>query len=466
MSQLGDPTAWSVKKQSQAIHAGRLSPVELVEAYLQRIEKFDGKLHAYVEVYFDDARVAAKAAHKAIKAGHSVGPLHGIPIAIKDLVDIQGRITTGGCAMWRDRRATVTATLAQRLLAQGMVLLGKTHMVEFAFGGWGTNTQMGTPWNPWDMNHARTPGGSSSGSGVAVAAGLAPWAIGTDTGGSVRLPASYCGLTALKTTAGRISNFGVLPLSPTLDTPGPMTVDAEDAVLLYGALKGPDPLDERTLAMPPQSLASSQLHKGVAGLRLARLPDNERGTVSAAVLDAYDRSLDQLANMGAHIVSIKLPCGFADLASLNGLIMSSESYSILHTMVDDEKAMLDEDVRKRVLAGRGVLAHDYIAALYKRKALIREFELALSEVDGLLTPTTARTALRLEDVDQSTAPSYFTRFANFLDLPAVSVPNGLDEQGLPTSLQIMSKRFDELTALRIACAYQTDTNWHKRRAVI
>src|SRR5690606_26835258 len=163
-----------------------------------------------------------------------------------------------------------------------------------AFGGWGTNQHMGTPWNPWDPARARTPGGSSSGSGVAVAAGLSPWAVGTDTGGSVRLPASYCGLTALKTSAGRISNFGVLPLSPTLDTPGPMTRTAEDAALLYLAMQGPDPLDRRTLGLPAVNGLPS-LRRGIAGLRLARMPDRERDGVAPDVLAAYDRSLDELA---------------------------------------------------------------------------------------------------------------------------------------------------------------------------
>src|SRR6266702_2417308 len=202
----------------QAIPARRLSPVDVVAAFLDRIAAQDAKLHAFVEVYADEARLAAEAADKAIRSGHAVGPLHGVPIALKDPIEIEGKIVTGGALIWRDRRAKRTATLARALIAQGMIVLGKTHTVEFAYGGWGTNSRMGTPWNPWDPKVPRTPGGSSSGSGVAVAARLAPWAIGTDTGGSVRLPASFCGLTGLKTTIGRVSTYGILPLSPTLDT--------------------------------------------------------------------------------------------------------------------------------------------------------------------------------------------------------------------------------------------------------
>ena len=184
-----------VHELSAAIRAGKLSPVDLVDALLARIAAHDETLHAFVTVYAEDARRAAKAAEGAIKSGHAVGPLHGIPVALKDIIDLEGRVTTGGSYALKDRVSPVTATLARKLIAAGMIVLGKTHSVEFAMGGWGTNQHMGTPRNPWDPKVHRAPGGSSSGTGVAVSAGLAPWGIGTDTGGSVRLPASWCGLT-------------------------------------------------------------------------------------------------------------------------------------------------------------------------------------------------------------------------------------------------------------------------------
>src|ERR1700681_1814775 len=205
------------------IAARRLSPVDLVDEYLARIERLEPTLHAFVSVNAANARLAAEAADKAIRSCHAVGPLHGIPIAIKDLVEIEGEVAMGGSAAWRNRIAQRTASLHRKLMAAGMINLGKTHTVEFAYGGWGTNQHLGTPWNPWDPAVHRAPGGSSSGSGVAVAARMAPWAIGTDTGGSVRIPAAWNGVTGLKTTIGRISTFGVLPLSPTLDPPGPHT---------------------------------------------------------------------------------------------------------------------------------------------------------------------------------------------------------------------------------------------------
>src|SRR3984957_10514318 len=201
MPATGDPSLSSATELSAAISARKLSPIEVAEAFLARIAAQDQQLHAYIDVYADKARLAAEAAEKAIRSGHQIGPLHGVPIALKDLIDLEGRVTTGGSAVWRERRSPTTATLARKFFAAGMIVLGKTHTVEFAMGGWGTNHHLGTPWNPWDREVARTPGGgSSSGSGVAVASAMAPWAIGTDTGGSVRLPASWCGLTGLKTT--------------------------------------------------------------------------------------------------------------------------------------------------------------------------------------------------------------------------------------------------------------------------
>jgi len=391
-----------------------------------------------------------------------VGPLHGIPIALKDLIELEGRVVTGGCEVWKARRATRTATLARKLIAQGMIVLGKTHTVEFAMGGWGTNTHRGTPWNPWDAQRARTPGGSSSGSGVAVAAGLAPWAVGTDTGGSVRLPASWCGITGLKTTIGRVSTYGVLPLSPTLDTPGPMARSVEDAALLYTVMQGPDPQDPATRGLPFTDPMAT-LKRGVRGLRLARMPDAERQVASAEVLAAYDRSLAELERLGAEIVPIQLPFHFADVATANLRIMAAESYALYRELIDDEAAPLDPHVRPRIAAGRTLSARDYVEALQMREAMKRQFAAAIEGVDALLTPTTMTTAVPVDEVDQAQAPAHYTRYANYLDLTALALPNGMDAQGLPTSLQIVCRWSDEATALRIGWALQQVTDWHLRR---
>src|SRR5262249_9212085 len=238
--------------------------------------------------------------------GHAGGRLHGIPIALKDLVELEGRIATGGSAVWRSRRSTLTATLAQKLISAGMIILGKTHTVEFAFGGWGTNQHLGAPWNPWDSAIHRTPGGSSSGSAVAGSPPRGPPAGGAPTRGSVRVPASWCGITGLKTTIGRISVYGVLPLTPTLDTPGPLARDVEDTALLLDVMQGADPRDPRTLALRDAD-PMPVLRRGVKGLRLARMPASERTGVTEEVLAAYDRSLDQLPSLAADIVDLTQP---------------------------------------------------------------------------------------------------------------------------------------------------------------
>lgn len=455
------PAFLPVHQLSAEIAAGRLSPVDLVDDCLTRTARLEPKLQAYVSVHAAEARLAAEAADKAIRSGHRIGSLHGIPIAVKDLVEIEGKIAMGGTAAWKHRVATQTATLYRKLVAAGMIVLGKTHTVEFAYGGWGTNQKLGTPWNPWDAGTHRTPGGSSSGSGVAVGARIAPWAIGTDTGGSVRIPAAWNGITGLKTTIGRISVHGVLPLSPTLDTPGPITRSVEDAATLFCLLQGADPLDPRT-AGHTDCDPWPTLRRGVKGLRLGRFPAAERAGVDAEVLAAYDRSVGLLASLGAEIVDVSLPTRFADLGGINGRIMSAEAYAALADLVDDPASPLDEDVRPRVRAGAAISSRDYLTALMERERLKRTYAQATQGLDGVLTPTTVTPAIPIAAIDQNTTPGMLTRWVNFLDLCALAVPNGFTAGGLPLSLQIVCPGYDEAMALRIGWAYQTATDWHER----
>jgi aspartyl-tRNA(Asn)/glutamyl-tRNA(Gln) amidotransferase subunit A len=452
----------TVAELSAAFASRTLSPVDVVDALLGRIERLNPSLHAFIDVYAGDARLAAEAADRAIRSGHAVGPLHGVPVALKDLVDLEGRVTTGGSKVWDKRISPVTATLARKFLAAGMIVLGKTHTVEFAMGGWGTNTHMGTPRNPWDASVHRTPGGSSSGSGVAVSAGLTPAAIGTDTGGSVRLPASWCGIVGLKVTAGRISTHGVLPLSSTLDTPGPMTRSVEDAALLYRLLNGPDPEDPATLAWTHDDPLPS-LRRGVAGLRLAAMPEAERAGVDREVLAAYDASVETLRGLGAAIVSVSLPHRFADYAAATGRIIGCEGYRFVGHLVDDPALPVDPHVRPRIQLGRGVSARDYLLALDECRQHRRAYAEATAHVDALLTPTTLTPAVPIDQVDQTTTPAHFTRPGNYLGLCAAAVPNGFTAAGLPTSLQVMCAPGQEATALRIAHAYEQATEWHTRR---
>jgi aspartyl-tRNA(Asn)/glutamyl-tRNA(Gln) amidotransferase subunit A len=465
MPNTGDPSLLSATELSVAISARKLSPVEVTEAFLDRIAAQDQQLHAYIDVYADDAKQAAEAADKAIRSGHQIGPLHGVPIALKDLIDLEGRVTTGGSMAWRDRRSPGTATLARKLIAAGMIVLGKTHTVEFAMGGWGTNHHIGTPWNPWDAQIARTPGGSSSGSGVAVAAAMAPWAIGTDTGGSVRLPASWCGITGLKTTVGRVSCHGILPLAPSLDTPGPMARSVDDAALLFSVMQGYDPLDRLTHAAPPPADPFPTLRRGARGLRLARMPAAERDSCDPEMLAAYDAALETLARAGADIVDIVLPIAFADATVATGRIIGSEAYRLTGALVDDPAQPIDPAVRPRIQLGRDIRAHQYLTALADRDRMKTAFLAALDRdgIDALLTPTTQTAAIPNEAVDQNTTPAHFTRVFNLLEMCALAVPSGFTAGGLPLSLQIACRPYDEAMALRIGWAYQQATDWHRRR---
>lgn len=451
---------------AEKLRTGSLSASALVDLYLRRIRQHDGKLHAFVAVSESEARNAAEAADRALRAGQRLGPLHGIPIALKDLLEIEGTVTTGGSMFWRERVSPVTATVARRLAAAGMITLGKTHMVEFAFGSWGTNTTMGTPWNPWDLRTPRSPGGSSSGSGVAVAAALAPAAIGSDTGGSVRIPASLCGIVGLKTTVGRVSNHGVLMLSSLLDTIGPMTRDVEDAALLFTAIHGPDPADPQTLSHPPVDVLAG-LRAGVAGLRLAVLPEEELGEVDPDVARAFAAALDLFRGLGARIDVLKLPAAYGPLADMTGKIIAAEGYELHRGWIDRDDLPFDPDVRGRMRGGKIATAADYIRLTADRQRLCRDVDRLLSDFDALLMPTTPLPPIPVSEIDQSKAPmSRLTRPINLLDLCALALPCGFSKQGLPISLQIVGRGYDEARVLRIGWAFENATDWHKRRPAL
>ena len=432
------------------------TPVEVIDAYLARINALEPKLGAFQVVYEDDARMAAEAATKAMRSGHRIGPFHGVPFALKDIIDVEGRVTTGGSAAMKDRLSQTTATIARRLIAAGGILLGKTKTVEVAMGGWGTNRRMGTPWNPWDLKVPRTPGGSSAGSGVAVAARMAGCAIGTDTGGSVRLPAAWCGIVGLKVTEGYLPTDGVIPLSHTLDTPGPMTRTVADTVLMFETMAGRHPGEtDRDLTCREGLFAA--LDQGVAGLRLGCLSQAEREGVDADILSLYDDALVKLRNLGAEIVPFRPPMPFDAMKEGAGIIIASEGYFYHGALFDDPSAPVDEDVRPRILMGRDIKARDYVAALIRCRVDQVEFLEHMRGLDGVLTPTIATTPVALADVDQSSTPARFTRAANYLGQCGISVPAGLTTDGLPGGLQIMARAGDEAMAIRVGAAFEAIT---------
>ncbi|MEL7156556.1 MAG: amidase [Actinomycetota bacterium] len=433
--------------------AGSLTPTEAVDEVLATIERLEPDLGAWQVVYGDAARRAAAAATEQQALGLRSGPFHGVPFALKDIVDVAGRVTTAGSAALIDRISPTTAIIARRLLDAGGVLIGKTKTVELALGGWGTNQHLGTPRNPWDADEHRAPGGSSSGSGVAVAAGMVPCAIGTDTGGSVRLPAALCGIVGLKTTEGLLPTEGIVPLSHTLDTPGPMARSVADAALMFEVLAGRRPAD-----IDADFSARTGLHRPapdhLRGVTLGSLGDGDRALVEADVLPQYDLALEQLAALGAEIRPVAMPMSFDELAELTFVIVTAEAWHHHGSLFNNDRVELDEHVRRRGLPGRDVSAQAYIEAQQTRVELRHRLLAAIDGIDAVVTPTTPATSPAVADLDEGTTPALFTRTANLLALSALTVPGGLTGERLPTAVQFMGRGHDEARLLHIGAGFE------------
>lgn len=443
--------------------AKRFSSREIVDALLARIEKADGKLHAFTEVYAREARALADAADTARGCGFPLGPLHGLPIAYKDLCDIAGRIGTGGSKMFAKRAATKTSNTVERLTAAGMVPLGKLHMVEFAFGGWGTNPLMGAPWNPWDLETQRVPGGSSSGTGVAVAARLAPAGIGSDTGGSVRIPSAFNGLVGLKVTFGRIGLSGTMLLSWSLDSIGPMARSVEDCALLLNALAAPDPRDPTTLGQPLEDFTLAARPGSIEGMRIA-LPDAGQMPefLHPDVAKAWQAAARTFEGLGASVEAVRLPEWYFDLSRPAGTIISSEAYSLHRAYIEDMAQPIGPGVRLRAQAAKSLAAGAYPEEMRVLEQRRRAFADWFHGYDAVLMPTVGVPAIPLAEVDEaSPIPGYLTRPANYLGLCGLAMPSG-QSGGLPLGIQIIGKPFAERDVLRLGRAFQDATDFHKR----
>lgn len=455
----------SLADMARGLQEKEYSSVELTRVFLDRIARLNDKVHAYTSVYEESALLQAQAADLQRQSGLPLPPLHGLPIAVKDLCEISGQITTAGSLAWKARRSSITSTVVERLQAAGMVMLGKTHMVEFAFGAWGTNPLMGTPRNPWDMTeHHRAPGGSSSGSGVAVAAGLAPAAIGSDTGGSIRAPAAFNGLTGLKTTHGLISLYGTVPLSASLDTIGPMTHTAEDAALLTHVLAGPDWRDPNTLNRPNFAFKRNE-PVSARHLRIAVMqPEQYPWPVADDVHAATQEAMRVFQSLGATIEHVNVPFDFAELMRNNGALIAAEAYHVHADYIEDVNLPIGPWVRKRVLSGKVVDANAYLAIMAHRQEAIARFNNWMQSYDLLLTPTLPFVACPLEEIDEEITPlGAFNRAVNYLDTCAISLPGGFSERGLPIGIQLVSKPWQESLLLQTGQAFQNVTDWHRRK---
>lgn len=442
----------SAAEQGRALERGTATSSAIVRGALDRIAAYDAALHAFVTVFAESAMQAAEESDRRRADGSALGPLDGIPFAVKDLFHVEGYPTRAGSLALPDTPATTTANAVKKLVAAGMIPLGKVHTVEFAFGGWGTNPVTATPLNPRDLAVPRAPGGSSSGSGVAVAAGLVAAALGTDTGGSVRNPAAMCGVVGLKTSFGLVGRSGLLPLAASLDTIGPLARSVEDAALLLTILAGRDAGDPATFGAPaPRPL--EVLENGVAGMHLRIPSQRDLEGVEPAVLHCFRNAVSDLRGLGATVEEKEMPRPPEGYKAIAGDIMAAEAWHHLGRHVEDDASVVHRVIRGRVLRGRD-LAGNYLQLMADRRAAQVEFDAYLTGADAFLTPTSPIVAPPLTEVDEAQMPlGTFTRFVNMLDMAALSVPAGLIG-GLPAALQIIVRRFEDATALRIGRALE------------
>ena len=448
----------TIGEASRLIRNKELSPVELTQAFLDRIESVDGRLKSYVTLLRDSALAEASTAEAEVRRGQWRGPLHGIPIALKDLYDTAGVRTTAQSKVLEHRVPAEDATTVARLREAGAVLLGKLAMHEFALGGPPTSL-FEQACNPWNLDYIT--GGSSSGSGAAVAAGLCMGSLGSDTGGSIRGPASLCGIVGLKPTYGRVSRSGVVPLSWSLDHCGPMTWTVEDSALMLQAIAGYDPNDPTTshTAVPDYS---ASLKDGVKGLTIG-VPRHhyfDRQNGDPETLSLVEKALGALEGMGARLVEVTIPSlEYAWIANM--VILLGEAFAYHRKNLQSQPENFGEIVRMRFYLGGLFSAGDYVQAQRARSRVKREMAQTLQKVDVLATPTSFRPAATLKEFDPIALmmnPSFTAPF-NEAGLPAISIPCGFNDAGLPIGLQIAGRPFDEPTVLRVAEAYEQHARW-------
>jgi len=457
---------WTIAEASEALAKRDVSPVELVEDCLKRIDALDATLHSYVLTLPDKARAAAKSAEAEIRAGRRKGPLHGIPIALKDIYETAGIRTTGHSRIKLDHIPKSDATTTRKLAEAGTILLGKLATHEFAMGGPSFDLPFPPARNPWNPKHFT--GGSSSGSGAAVAAGLALGTLGSDTGGSIRSPASHCGLAGLKPSYGRVSRAGVFPLSFSLDHAGPMAWTSRDCALLLQAIAGPDPRDPASVEAPVPDYAAALGGdlKGVTIGVVRGFYENDPG-LDPEVGSAVAAAIEQLRQLGAGIEEVTLSPA-EDYHAACVVIMLSEAYAIHEPTLKTRWREYGEILRRRLIPGALISGSDYVQATRMRRELALEVDRALERRTALLFPSSLAPAPPIEEVRPLAfyERASLTTPANVSGHPALSVCCGYTKAGLPMGLQLVGRRFDEATLLRLGDAYERATPWRDRRPAL
>ena len=452
----------SISELAPRLRSKEISPVEITQRCLSRIEKLNPSLNAFITVLPDSALREARAAEAEIRRGEWRGPLHGVPIALKDLIDTAGVRTTAGSALYAERVPAEDADVVRRLRNAGAVILGKNNLHEFAYGASSLVSHFGDMHNPWDLG--RITGGSSGGSAAAVTAGLACAAIGTDTAGSIREPAALCGCVGIKPTYGRVSSRGVIPLSASLDHVGPLTATVADAAIMLQAIAGYDAEDLATADLPVSDYVSA-MKEGVKSLRVGVPRAHFFDELDAEVASAIDHALRGLETMVADVREVHLE------VSTDRSLQTAESYAVHAENISKHSELYQAETLRRLRRGEDVSAAEYIQRRRELEQARRNIRAVFAEVDLLVTPTTPMPAPAIADLrsdPEALRPAELkllrnTRPFNVWGLPAISVRCGFTQGGLPIGLQIAGPPWREDLVLRLAHAYEQATAWHKRR---
>jgi aspartyl-tRNA(Asn)/glutamyl-tRNA(Gln) amidotransferase subunit A len=462
-----EPALMSLISVAQAIADKQFSSREVTRACLDRIAKWQPRLNAFMAIEADEALAAADAADAALAKGRKSGALHGVPMAHKDMYYDAGKVVTCGSLIRRDFVATTTSTALQRIKDAGTVRLGSLQMAEFAYGPTGHNSHFGPVHNPFALDHIT--GGSSSGSGAAVAARLTFAALGSDTGGSIRMPAHFCGVTGLKTTVGRVSRAGAMPLSQSLDTVGPLARTVEDCALLLGLMAGADAEDPTAIAgaLPDYMAATRAPMKGVRiGVPTAFYIDD----LDPEVARVLDDTITTLGREGAEIVHVELP-DQRQLTAASQLVLAVEAAAFHKRWMIERPQDYGPQVLMRLQNGLAIPGVSYLEALRWRGAALSAHLAAIDGVDAVIAPVSPVPAPTIAESDVGNSPdaeaviqrlTRFTRPVNYLGLPSLSVPTGFTRGGLPVGMQLIGRSFDEATLLRIGAAFQRATDFHER----
>jgi aspartyl-tRNA(Asn)/glutamyl-tRNA(Gln) amidotransferase subunit A len=462
----GEPALMSLTAVAKAIAEKKLSSREVTQSCLDRIAKFNPRLNAFMAIEADDALKAADAADAALAKG-AKGPLHGVPLAHKDMYYDKGKVVTCGTKIRKDFVAPTTSTALQRLKDAGTVRLGSLQMVEFAYGPTGHNPHYGPVRNPWNTDHIT--GGSSSGSGSAVAARLTFAALGSDTGGSIRMPAHFCGVTGLKTTVGRVSRAGAMPLSWSLDTVGPLAQTVEDCALLTQLMAGADPEDPTASASPvPDYVAATK--QPIKGLKIGGPSAFYVDDLDAEVARVLDETLAVLKKEGAEIVKVELP-DQRQLTAACQFVLATEAAALHKRWMIERPQDYGAQVLMRLQNGLAIPAVSYLEAMRWRGPALSAYLTAVEGTDAVLAPVAPMPAPTIAESDVGNSNdaeaviqrvTRFTRPINYLGLPSLSIPSGFTKSGLPVGMQIIGRSFDEAMLVRIGAAFQRATDFHQK----